>query len=345
MSVIENNNNKLTNHPIVNKPDTNFVYTNPSTAFEGTINPLERRITTNVLSIDSTFRENSSITTSNNFMYKLQNPLYKVISMKLISFELPQTWDNISDTLENNTFVINLSNMIIYPDSIQTIILPSGNYTNTQLITSINNYFNNICNGLNYLQFNINNITNKCSFYIDPSNNIYDPINSYYSPNFSYTIDFVNSNFGKYLGYKNTTYSANIYNTYNDIITTSPAVLYYGYIQSESSLSIENYIFLYIDDFNKNFDSNTIVSQTYDSLISNNILGRITLNTFNGLSNNLIINNNNNNGCDYIFKLREYYGPVRIRQLQIKLLNKYGKEINLLNNDYSFALEFNLLHS
>jgi hypothetical protein len=59
------------------------------------------------------------------------------------------------------------------------------------------------------------------------------------------------------------------------------------------------------------------------SLIGNNILGRITLNAF---PDTLITNNNS----DRILKKREYYGPVRIRQLEVSLTNKYGKLINML---------------
>ena len=48
---------------------------------------------------------------------------------------------------------------------------------------------------------------------------------------------------------------------------------------------------------------------------------------------------------DNILKKREYYGPVRIKKLQISLLNKYGSPIDLLNNNYSISLEFNILYS
>ena len=54
------NTNKLNNHPIVTKPYTKFSYSDVSSAFEGVINPLEKRITTKIVCLDTRFRENCS---------------------------------------------------------------------------------------------------------------------------------------------------------------------------------------------------------------------------------------------------------------------------------------------
>ena len=95
-------------HPIVHIPKDPFIYTQSSQAFQGVVNPLERRIITKVLSIDSEFRTkytkplynknhtkmniNAQITDSNNFMFQLQSPLENVISMRLVALELPRLW-------------------------------------------------------------------------------------------------------------------------------------------------------------------------------------------------------------------------------------------------------------
>jgi hypothetical protein len=101
---------------------------------------------------------------------------------------------------------------------------------------------------------------------------------------------------------------------------------------------VELYIFIDVNDFNKNFTTNTIVSQKTNLFLGNNILGRILLNV---LPDGIIMNN----PSDYNFKIREYYGPVKIRKLQIKLIDRFGREIDLLNNDFSISLEFNVLYS
>lgn len=341
-----NNTNKLNNHPIVKKPYTKFIYSDINSAFDGIINPLEKRITTKVLCLDTRFRENFCNTNSNNFIIQLSSPLENVISMKLVSFEIPRLWYSISAILKNNTFKIYLYNMIDYPDNVQTIVIPDGNYNNIILSQFINNYFTNIANGLDYLRFGIVDITNsKANFYVKSDPNIdtilpYDPVNVHYSPNFYYKIDFLNcEGFGLYLGYLNATYTADKNNFYIDNFALTPAVTYYGIITSESCCgsNLDNYIFIDINDFNKNFNTNTVISQKDNSFIGNNILGKIVL----SLPDTLILNN----GSDSIFKKREYYGPVRIKKLQISLLNKYGYPIDLLNNNYSISLEFNILYS
>lgn len=365
ISRIPNNlaNRTTTDHPIVQKPYTNFVYTNTSVAFDGVVNPLERRIVTKVLSIDSIYRENRCATNSNSFTIELAAPLNNVIQMKLISLELPRMWYRISRISGNNTMKISLYNMVDYPDNVQTITLPDGNYPNAILVTLMNNYFTNVANGLDYLRFDINMANSKAMFYVksDPAVDTilpYDPANAHYSPNFYYTIDFVNlqpvpcqeyvttvaacedDTLGTYLGYQKPFYQGTKEDTYVDLFFSTPSVTYYGVIVGESScgISLDNYIFVEINDFNKNFNTNTIMSQYNKSFLGNNILGRVALNT---LPDSLLINN----PSDQNFKTREYYGPVKIRKLHISLLNKQGKPIDLLNNDYSLSLEFNILYS
>ena len=84
-------------------------------------------------------------------------------------------------------------------------------------------------------------------------------------------------------------------------------------------------MFVIVNDFNYNHETNTISSQTPDGFIGDNVLGRITLDIS---PDNLLVNN----ASDKIFKKREYFGPVRIRQLEIKLINKYNKMIKRTMN-------------
>jgi hypothetical protein len=75
-----------------------------------------------------------------------------------------------------------------------------------------------------------------------------------------------------------------------------------------------------------------------NSYIGNNILARISV-------NNSYYHIINNNAGDNVFKQRDYFGPVNIEKLSFRLLNKFGEVINLLDNNYSFALEFTTLYS
>jgi hypothetical protein len=157
-----------------------------------------------------------------------------------------------------------------------------------------------------------------------------------------YQLNFSNkcTGLGLYLGYKNASYEGLKDDIFEDNFFVVPNVKYRGTIISEMSCGtyLDYYIFIDVNDFNKNFTTNTVVSQKTNSFLGNNILGRITLNI---LPDGIIINN----PSDYNFKTREYYGPVKIRKLQIKLIDRFGREIDLLNNDFSISLEFNVLYS
>lgn len=346
--------NKITDyssHPIVCKKEEAFVYTNASIAFKGNVNPLERRIVTKSVSIDSVFRSGYYKNNKkeyiqqnqNDFMVQLSTPIHNVISMKLVALEMPRMWNSISDYLENNVFAINLFNMqlngILYPDQSHIIKIPNGNYTNQELSNAINSYFSNIGDGLDFVTFDISTI-NACSLFYAKMSSIspFDPTNIYYSPDFYYELDFSSSEFGKYIGFNKQKYTFNNTNVFIDLYTTNTVTSYYCYGQSESScgVSLDNYVFIEVNDFNTNYETNAIISQSTSSYVGNNILGRITLNS---LPDGLILNN----ASDIIFKTREYYGPVRIRQLQIRLINKFGKLLDL-NDDYSLALEFSVLY-
>ena len=111
-------------------------------------------------------------------------------------------------------------------------------------------------------------------------------------------------------------------------------------MQSESSYgsSGDNYLFLEVDDFHNNFQTDSIVSTNASSYMGKNILARIVLNTgsFTVVQNNL---------SDGVFKRREYLGPVRIEKIHVRLLNKFGEVVDLTHNDFSFALQFITIYS
>jgi hypothetical protein len=261
--------------------------------------------------------------------------------MKLVALELPRLWYSISSQLLNNSFKITLKNMALFPDTFIIITLPDGNYSNSELISAITNYFNNSTNGLTALNFTINSVTGKSIFYVNSEIYTNIPVNTSYSPNFYYELDFSEqySGFGSYIGFNKPYYKATSAEIYSDLFFSSVPTIYYGYLTGESSCGlVDNYIFVIVNDYNYNHETNTISSQTHNGFIGDDVLGRITLDIS---PDNLLINN----PSDKIFKTRDYFGPVRIRQLEIKLINKYNKIIDLLNNNFSLALEFQILYS
>jgi hypothetical protein len=109
---------------------------------------------------------------------------------------------------------------------------------------------------------------------------------------------------------------------------------------SESSYgnSMVNYFFIDVDDFHKNYAANMHLSSTADSYIGNTIMGRVQV--ISGF--NTILTNTSN---DYVFKTREYFGPIKLEKLLIRIINRFGDVININGNDYSMLLEIEQLYS
>ena len=333
--------------PVVN------VFNNPFPS--GALNPVERKTITKVICIDTLFRNNYLITKSTDFSTILPDPIYNVISMRLISLDFPNMWHAFSSEICNNIFVIYTYNITGLPDTKHIITIPDGNYSSAGLTTSLNNLFSNMKQGLEFLYAEVNEFTSKTLFRAKDFGDSglpfypYDPNNVQYSPNFYFKLIFdVNpkslfKNAGWMLGFRKKEYSVSIDNFCVDGISyENKMITYKGLIESESSYgnAINDYIFFEVNDFNKNFTTNTLTSllMSDNSYIGNNILARITI-------NNSYYHIINNNVGDNVFKQRDYFGPVNIEKLSFRMLNKYGDVINLLENNYSFALEFTTLYS
>lgn len=316
----------------------------------GKVNPLFKQTYKKIINIDSLFRENEENTESTDFNIKLTNPETKVLSMKISSVEIPNQFYYLSDKLNSNTFKISVFDVSGQNNLVHKIILPPGNYYSNQMISAVNNYFNNIRGGLELLNFSIDSITAKTiirarSQYDSGSNpKPYVSSDTKYSPNFNFKLDFSVEGLKKYetlgwfLGFTEDTYSVNVSNTYTDLISFTNTRVYKGYQSSESTYgnSINHYFFIYLDDFNRNFNSNTVTSIYEKSIISNNILGKINITE----GHQTIVFND---GSDKIFKKREYYGPVNLDKLNIKLINKFGKVMDLNKNNFSLTLELEKL--
>ena len=116
-------------------------------------------------------------------------------------------------------------------------------------------------------------------------------------------------------------------------------ISYNAYLESEMTYggSMQHYFFLQVNDYNYN-NYNTITSLTENSYIENNILAKFNITT----------SHNSYLFCDLtncILNTREYFGPVTIHNLNVKLINSYGKLVDLHNDNYSFDLEFTILYT
>jgi len=357
----------------------------------GTLNPIERRTITKVLSVDSLFRSNyisNKIHSNvNNFTIVLPDPIKNVVSMKLISAEIPNFWYTFSSKKKNNTFTITTSSITNGPRGMTyTVTIPDGNYLSGTFQRLMQNYFDygdegqEFKSGLQFLEIIIDSVTSCTRFrmknnendanlkggylnsnlarsadYIDGSNNysVYDPSSNHYTPDFSYSICFVSQlgvttdslnikqmyqTAGWMLGFREPKYNAI---GYKDLyIDYNTDLVYHGHLKSEASYGsgMPFYLFLEVDDFNNNYDSNTIISYFGDdNYLGKNILARLTINQ---VFNNVIFANNN----DFIFRERNYFGDVRIEKLNFRVVDKFGQLVDMNNNDYSLTLEFTCLY-
>jgi hypothetical protein len=374
-------NQLIQSHPIVEKPNLPFIFADSSNYFtvNNKMNPIDKHLNTVMLSIDTLFRPNYFQTKSTDFIYTLPVPLKNIASMQLTSMELPRNFYEFSASLNNNYFTINLYNMcyqnLPIPNVSHKIEIPDGNYTHDKMQNVLNNYFLNIGGGLDFLTVNIDSNTSKTIIRVsnpydlmsnpntrfkipyNQKNDMYNTSgifvpgttnNDYYSPDFYFEVDFTTKNthlyenMGWMLGFTNPKYSVKSSDQIiNYIFLSTGTVVFKVCLVSESSYgsSYTNYLFLEIDDYNNNNQVNTIYANNNSlSFISNNILARISL-------NNVAYTIIQNNAADNVTKKREYYGPIRLEKLRIRLLNKYGKVVDMVNNNYSFVLELKQIYS
>ena len=236
------------------------------------------------------------------------------------------------------------------------IRIPSGNYTFQEFSYYLNNYFSLIGKGLDHLICEVNPITTKTIIRVknkfETDNSPYNNCGCNYSPDFYFELNFsVNHEkyidstsiyqpytLGTFLGFKKGTYRVTRKNKYY-ITNNKDATTYEGYLESETSYGNGriNYVFISIDDYNKNCISNPVIASSRQ-YIGDNIIGRIPITeNFTSIMSN--------NGYDKIFKEREFLGPVNIEKLHIKILDKYGNPVDFNNNDISMAIELIEIYS
>jgi hypothetical protein len=73
-------------------------------------------------------------------------------------------------------------------------------------------------------------------------------------------------------------------------------------------------------------------------VLDNNILAIIPLNS--GLFATTFDNNSN-----FIFKKRDYFGPVDLSRITIRLVNQRGNPVNLHDTDWNFSLQVKTIYN
>jgi hypothetical protein len=340
---------------IIDKPMTPFIYTSNSEFFPGTINPLNTRIISKCLNIDTRFRDNVYSTQSSDFIVQLPTKYSKVVSMQLTSIELPQSFYCISDYYGNNFVYMNVEYILfnfdttglLFPfiddygepqiiDITRIFKIPDGNYTSQELVGILNDL---LCpkntngtirepvNVFSYIEFSLTPGTGKICIDIKPiinsnNNNIIQKITLDFTRDKSGNPDSIpiTQKFGWLLGFIRPIYTGSF--TYT----------------AESMIEPTNirYLFLVVDDYNNN-SNNYFESVFQKSLCSPNIIGRISLST-----NYFTLTTQRD--FKMISEPRKYFGPVDIQRLHIRLIDDNGRIVSMNNSNFSFCLELKMVY-
>ena len=117
----------------------------------------------------------------------------------------------------------------------------------------------------------------------------------------------------------------------------------YGGLKSYTSESIftntySDYLFFCLDDYTGSQPLTNTYGMGNTAFLKENILGVIPINS------NLFQATFDSN-ANFIYKKREYFGPVDISRITIKLLNQKGNLVNLHNTNFNFTLQVKTIYN
>lgn len=302
------------NHNVQVRKEYPYATSKPTEFFSGIINPLARTSNKYFLNIDTRFRENYYNTQSTNFNIVLPAQFNDVLTMQLDSIELPLTFYNISKQYGNNFFTIDASG------TTEIIIIPDGNYTFDGIVTILNNSMRNLGGLFSNIIFKIDNTSGNGSGRMIVGLKTGSPM-------FSFTLNFQANKFG--LDDRSTPLPLKlgwIFGFRNGLYVNNAIYISEGLVD----LNTFRYLYLVIDDHNNNV-SNNYFSAFTNSVLNKNILARISLQAD---TYTVLLQNNLN----IITSPRRYFGPVNIQNMNVQLLDEYGRIVDLNNMDLSFCL-------
>lgn len=294
-----------------NSPVTNIVsQVYPTNVVSGVINPLKKKTITNTFAINTLFRDIDS-KNSTDCIFNLPYTIKDVISMKVVSVELPEVIYLINDGFNIIYFYEQTTNIE------GSVIFPEGNYDATSLVTMMTTQINLQLGTSNRFLVNIDQFTFKTT--ISNSTN-----------NFDMTLfNTMNNQFYKSLGWILGYRYTNIYinkKTYTSESLFNPRPT--------------DYLFLEINDFNYS-SASRLIGLFLDNFLDKNIIAKLPykISDSSGKYNTIFMNSEN-----IISSTRNYFGPIYLQKLAIRLLNQYGEVVNLHYRDFSLTLEMEVLY-
>ena len=320
---------------------------------ENFINPIKKKKVKKALNIDSRFRDNYYNTNSTEYDIKLPLSFEKVVEMELMHVEIPLSYYGITKEKGNHFFWIkaSISDINYY----KQIELPDGNYTAADVGREILEQITGVSNsntGSEAISFNSSAVifTIGLESYSDKFNinatltdtdSLELNFSAGYSQDFAYgdsewktesdvagISEHYNTNSGESLQLKLGWVLGYRFGKYSSAIDYTAEALFEN--------PVPRYMYLVVDDYNNNVN-NCIYSAFNSSILNKNILVKIAqLGSFGDIYKSYTVDDGQH--------IRTYFGPVNIRKLTIKLIDEYGRQIDLNNMDFSFTLALTCLY-
>jgi hypothetical protein len=289
---------QMVNPPVLDVKET--------TAPQGTLYPIRRRVQKRIICFDSRFRDNYIDTKSTDFIYNFPVPIKNVLSMRLNTIELPNSWYSYSEAKKSNTFqIIDASNVSRF------ITLPDGNYQAMDFEHETNMILDTEFGG-NIFDISVNLIGCRTK--------ISDRLGRNFELHFD-TGDVnedIRRNLGWYMGFRKASYTGN------------SVYLSEGIYNAGGN----DYIYFMLNDFNHSETPSVMVMKD-KTILEDNIIAKIPI----ANDKYQILFDSPSNG---VLKQREYMGPTTISRIHVKILDEFGEVIDMNMMDFSFSLELEI---
>jgi hypothetical protein len=265
-----------------------------------------------VLNIDSKFRENR-LESPSNFICRLLTPIKNVISVRVSSIEVPNSFYAFSAVRNNVSFYL------AYPSGTTPVLITigDGNYNQnaypdaSSILTAVQNAMN-AAFPTAIFSLTIDLVTGLLS------------ISSTAFPYYDFDVNFIPSTdnlisreygLGYNLGFRQFTYTSTR-------LTSSSAISAEAILNTTDT----NYIFLSLDNdwkVTRHETPRTIQLSAFSKIIINSAKNQFTY----------------ENGSDTITREYFFQQPTNISSFQVRLSDPYDQDIDLVGLDFSFTLE------
>ena len=311
--IINNNNSKKKSDSVQQVYNTDIA--------KGTVTTLKKKTTETTFCINSLFRDSNS-NSATDCIYNLPYVIRNVTSMEIMTVELPQSIFLFSERNGSNTLYFKEYSGPNPSTPLEGLVtLPPGNYktsSSPDLITSLQTAINNQLGTVNRFTVSISATTNRIT--ISNSTYIFEMYTVYQGTNRN-----IAKTMGWTLGYRQLSYTNLQSYTTESIYNDTPAT----------------YLYLEINDFNSQYIATQVIGLFSNSFLDSNIISKIcyTNNTSYTSYNTIVYD-----GKYVVGSPREYFGPVHLQKMNIRLLDQYGTVVDLNGLDFSITLRIKILY-